>query len=410
MATSINTTGDKKKSTVAAYNYTVQATFISDDEEIEFVKETIVDVILNYEYMVKTMPTIYLGLRMNTKLYEKLLEHSDDAIIHLKINKFNKNSNTILEKPYINDNFIYKIPKDPNYNRALEEASNNGEDSTGKDYMKGYLGLIKIESLNDNKRLINTIVRNTNLSSLIYTYTKHMNMVMEPIDNNVVISQLVIPPIESITKLLSYIDLNYAIYPSGYRYFRDFDKTYLLSNAGNPVSDGSNTIDTIIIKIMNNIEADGKLNSTQIDQTNGTYIINIDSDNTTIEINDDKEKSFNKIIGVTTNGNVSEYDLNIPKNKLSSEKVKIKRVNNENTRSIESYKRKIEGASVLLNIVKTEIDATMIVPNKQFIVRNCEEYRKYDGKYILAYKKEVLLLQEGIYISGTTFGLAKVPD
>ena len=48
MATSINTTVDKKKSTVAAYNYTVQATFISDDEEIEFVKETIVDVILNY--------------------------------------------------------------------------------------------------------------------------------------------------------------------------------------------------------------------------------------------------------------------------------------------------------------------------------------------------------------------------
>lgn len=407
---SINTTADKKKSTIAAYNYTVEAKFINDDEEIDFITETMVDIILNYDYINKTMPTIYMGLRINSKLYEKLIDHTDDAIIHLKINKFNKNSNTILETPYIDDNFIYKITKDPNYNRAIEEDVNQGEDSTGKDYKKGYIGLIKIQSLNDNKKVNNVIVRNTNLSTLIYTFTKHMNMVMEPIDNNITISQLVIPPIDSITKLLKYIDLNYAIYPSGYRYFRDFNKTYLLSWAGNPVSDGTSSNDTIIIKIMDNIDEDGKLNSTQIDQTNGSYIINIDSENTTIEINEDKEKSYNKIVGITANGKVSEYDLNIPKNKLSSEKIQIKRINNENTRSIESYKRKIEGTSVLLNIVKTEIDATMIVPNKQFIVKNCDEYSNYDGKYILVYKKEVLLLQEGVYISATSFGLAKVPE
>ena len=397
------------KKVIAAYNYTVKATLITDDDTEEILTESIADVLLNYEYTKKNMPTIYLGVRLNTKLYNKLVENKDSATIHLQINKYNKNSNTILELPYIVDDFIYDMTKDPSYNTKLTESTFKNSDSTGKEYKKGYLGLFKIESLNDNKNgVINGIVRNTNLASLIYSYTRHMNMVIEPIQNNVHIDQLVIKPIDSITKFLQYIDLNYAIYDSGYRYFRDFDKTYLLSSDGNPVSDGSNTINTIIIKIMDNVDAEGKTNSTQIDIDNDAYVITIDSSRTTISTNTTNEKRYNKIIGITANGNVSQYDIDIPKNKYSTEKVKIERVNNENTRSIVSQKKRIERTNVLLNIVKTEIDGSMITPNKEFIVKNCKENRKYDGRYLLVSKKEILIKQDGIYTSAISFVLSKV--
>ena len=119
-----------------------------------------------------------------------------------------------------------------------------------------------------------------------------MNMVIEPISNNVNISQLVLPPMDSITKFLEYLDLNYAIYNSGYRYFRDFDKTYLLSCDGNPVSDGTNSINTIIIKIADNVDVEGNINSTQINIEDNSYVITIDSSRVTIDTNTTKEKSW----------------------------------------------------------------------------------------------------------------------
>lgn len=400
---------DKNKTIIAAYNYTVQATLLTDDEEYDLLTDTIEDILLNYDYDGKTMPTIYIGIRLNTKLYQTLVDHENDALINLVIEKYNKNSDNHLPSPYIKDDFIYQMTKDPNYNAKLESLASNDEDTTGKDYKKGYIALLKMKSINDNKKINNGIVVNTNLSTLIYSFMKHMKLVMEPIQNNIKISQLVIPPIDSITKLLYYIDMNYAIYDSGYRYFRDFDKTYLLSSEGNPVSDGTSAIDTIIINIADNIEPEGKLNSTQIDIENDAYVINVDSDRTTIDIRDTIEKSYNKIVGITSNGKVSQYDLDIPRNKYSDEKVQLQRINNENTRSIESAKRKIERNTIVLNIVKTEIDSSMITPNKKFVVKNCKENRQYDGKYILIYKKEILLAQDNKFTAAMSFGLAKVP-
>lgn len=398
-----------KKNIIVAYNYTVKASLITEDGTEDLITETIKDILISREYMVKRMPTIYLGINLNTKMYNKLVENKDTAVIHLVINKYNKNANTILEKPYIVDDFIYDMTRDPSYNTTMVDKIFENSDSTGQSYKTGHLALLKIESLNDNKKqIINGIVQNTNLSSLIYTFTKHMNMVIEPIKNNITISQLVLPPIESVSKFLEYIDLNYGIYSSGYRYFRDFNKTYLLSCDGKPVKDGTNTINSIIIKIVDNIEAEGKINSTQIGIDNDSYVITIDSSNTTIDINTIKEKRYNKIIGVTTNGKVSQHNLNIPKNKLSTEKVQIQRVNNENTRSISAKRKLIERSNIILNIVKTEIDGSMITPNKEYIVKNVKENRKYDGKYLLLYKKEILLKQEGVFISGMSFGLAKI--
>ena len=139
-----------------------------------------------------------------------------------------------------------------------------------------------------------------------------------------------------------------------------------------------------------------------------SYVITIDSSRVTIDTNTTKEKSYNKIVGVTTDGKVSQYDINIPKNKYSTEKVKIQRVNNENTRSISAQKNALERTNVMMKIVKTELDGSMITPNKEYIIKNKTENRKYDGRYLLVSKKEILLKQEGIFISAMSFDLTKV--
>ena len=199
---------DNKNSVIAAYNYTVEASLITNDDTEDLITETISDVLLNFEYGTKHMPTIYVGIRVNTKLYNKLVKNKNDATIKLKIYKYNKNSTTQLRKPYIEDDFVYEMNNDTSYNTTLVNETFGDSDSTGQAYKKGYIALIKIQSLNDNKKqIINGIVRNVNLSSLIYTYTKHMNMVIEPIENNVYIIQLVfLTPVD--TALNCYIYQN----------------------------------------------------------------------------------------------------------------------------------------------------------------------------------------------------------
>ena len=63
-----------------------------------------------------------------------------------------------------------------------------------------------------------------------------------------------------------------------------------------------------------------------------------------------------------------------------------------------------------MTISKTEIDGTILTPNKQYQIRNYEANRQYDGKYILSFKKEVLLRQDDNYISSVMFGLRKVSE
>ena len=49
---------DNKDAIIAAYNYTVKASLITNDDVEDLITETISDVLLNFEYGTKHMPTI----------------------------------------------------------------------------------------------------------------------------------------------------------------------------------------------------------------------------------------------------------------------------------------------------------------------------------------------------------------
>ena len=70
----------------------------------------------------------------------------------------------------------------------------------------------------------------------------------------------------------------------------------------------------------------------------------------------------------------------------------------------------VTGSLLFINIVKGEIDTTILTPNKEYLVRNYSSFKEYDGRYMLAYKREVLVKQSTDFISNTIFGLRKIMD
>ena len=403
---------------IMEYNYDVEATLTYGSSSRNFEEGTIKSIVLNHDFDNKNMPIIYLQICIDPDFYNEMVSNRSNANIVFTLYKYDASSKSQLKKKYISDSFSYMMTSDPNYNESLntgsnqrfsEDKNNVKEDLKATSYFKGYIALIKEESLNANKQLSNGIIRNTNLISIIHKYTKHMQMVIEPLDpnNNVIVDQLIIPPITTVTEVISYIDSSYSIYPTGYRYFRDFDKTYLLSNSGNAVDLHDGSYSKVFIEICDPTEVIDSGNAMEIDKANKAYIIKIDANTTSIRINQTTDRNYNSILTVDSEGNSSNVDLSTEAHSNSTKKVQIRR--GSSSKGAEKTKNMLESVATMLTVTKSNIDSSILTPNKEYIVKNYKNNAQYNGKYILSYKKEVLA-KDGNYVISTMFGLRKVSD
>lgn len=395
---------------ITSYNYKIEMSLVVNNNEYDVNPGDISSVTINSEYDKNTMPIIYIGLSLDLWLYDEFVKHSSDGFVVFKIYKFDAKSTSYLETSYIEDKFMYVMTDNPNYNQSLQKQSTETYESTAT-YMEGYISLISLQSINDNKRLFNTIFKNTDLLSIIHHVTNHMKMCIEPFDDNPKISQFIIPPITSLTNLLQYINNYYCFYSTKYRYFRDFNMTYLLSSKGISTKIiNDNKYNTIIINICDPLEIVGNANGIEINRDSKSYIINVNANDTSLDIDRLTDKTFNSIIGVDTNGNILKVSLNIPRNTDSTEKVILERVFGDNLNHIYNSKNIIESSSIVATIYKSEIDTTIITPNKEFLINHYDSNSEYNGRYILSFKKEIMHQQSTNYIGIVIFGLRKVGD
>ena len=59
---------------------------------------------------------------------------------------------------------------------------------------------------------------------------------------------------------------------------------------------------------------------------------------------------------------------------------------------------------------KTEIDSSLFTPNKEYQIKHYSSTREYDGKYILSFKKEIIVQQGEAYIGNIIFGLRRIVE
>lgn len=400
-------------SVITAYNYTPTVELMVGTKNYTFPRNSIRTIIIDDSYDKNTMPIIYIKVRISSVLYNKLVLNADKGTISFRLFKFTRDTKSSIREVYIEDNFTYIMTSDPNYNEALEQFVNNTntDDTESSDtYMEGFIGLMSLQCIEDNKKLINDIIKDSNLPSIVHKYTNHMNMCIEPFEYVDVIKQHIIPPMTTITSLLKWLNDNFTFYKSGYRYFRDFTTTYLLSMNGRAVSDGTSRFNTIVFSIRDPLDHLGKVNSMELDNTNHAYIIYVDASDTSIYIDRTTNKHYNSILGVDGIGNTVQEHLNLPESPMLSEKVLLERTYPNNIENIYSTKTAIESASVIVTIRKSEIDSTIFSPNKEYQIKNYSDNREFDGRYLLSYKKEIILRQDDGYIGGVAVGLRKINE
>lgn len=392
-----------------AYNYNIEMSLLLKDDIITLDRSNIRSIIIDSDYDKNTMPAIIVGIKIDPNIYNKFVLNANDAFISMKIYKYDSKSVGSIDYTYISDRFIYKMTDNPNYNESLLDirSSNDGvNDAT----FNGYIALVSQDSINSNKKLYNGIIKNTDLLSMIVNFTNHLNMCIEPFDDNPKISQFIIPPITSLKKLLQYINQHYCFYKTGYRYFRDFNITYLLSCAGKPISTIDDDYNTVMIDIVDPASYSGYDEGIEIDDKSKSYIIHVSANSTSLDKDKYTDNTFNSIIGVNDEGDTNKVVLDIYGNPESTEKVLLKRVVNNNMNYINNIKYAVESKSLIVTVAKDNIDSSILTPNKEYFIKNFKENSDYDGRFVLSYKKEVLIQSQDSFVSNIVFGLRKVTE
>lgn len=391
------------------YSYKIDAKFVLDNKEEPILTEGIYLVTTNYNYDNNNIPVIYLGVKLETSLYNRMIQNTEKGTITLTVSKTKNGGNYSLFTNYIKGSFTYIMSNNIDANTTLEKQSGT-HDRIGTNYRQGYISLLSSDIIDKNKRSINTIIKNSNMSSIINKYTSHMKMVMEPLHRDQLFKQIIIEPVESIPKLLQFLNRKSVFYRGGYRYFSDFEKTYLLSSEGNPVDAKDNTYSTVIINVVDPTEMEAHQTGIITDHQSKAYVINVNAHNVVTDIKKADEKIFNSITAVDSYGNTKEVNLNIPKTQGSSTKTRYERVPADNMEYAYYLQKQIENSVLLLSVTKTEIDTSLITPNKEYVVRNFSTNSQYNGNYVLSYKKDTFINQNNEFISSIIFGLRKVND
>lgn len=379
----------------AIYKYTGKFTTLykNDDDPIVIDRLRIKSILIDYSYDRNNMPLIYANIAVTYEQLKKLKANMKTGTILVNIQKYIENSDMPgLKIDYINAECVYFLSSD--IGKDKEQAIN--PDRT-EDY--GYIvtiGFIALDHINKNKTAINGVINSGSMSAALYYALKGHNLLLEPLENNDKLKQVFIPPMKSVSKVISYLNDLSTFYNTPYRFFMDFDCTYLISSSGKAVKKKSEAMTTVRIKLVKEY-TEGNMEGMLEDKENKMYVLNVSATYANLMKNSVTEKTYSSIKGINTSGNTStvpieEEGVDSSLYKPNSSNV---RISNENTGLIENMKTAAMNNSVVLGIVKNKTDGAIFTINKYYYVEADDVYGpEVSGVYILSSKKEVYM-QEG---------------
>lgn len=378
------------------YRYSIVIKYNYKGDDIEFDYTNIHSQLIDYNYDSNNMPIIYITASIDKNILDDMILNSEIKTLTIQVYKFINNSDFKLKELYIEGQFSYILPDNElNYNQSLDYSK---ETENSKDIFKRItIGLLKEKLIENNKIINNDVVKSASLNNTILNYMSHMPLLIEPV-KDIQLNYSIIPPIESITELISFLDDNFGLYDNKYRLFYDFDKTYLLSSHGKSILSSGDEIDTIIIKVENTITEESKVQGMDIE--NNSCIIHVDTND--IDYYDNKviNKSFTGTMAINSDGN-----YNISGNK---DRLRIIRNYNDNLDKGSIEQSEIDNTSFSISILKTDLDSSILTINKSYIIRNYDKLDNKDGYFLLSKKKEVYTPDDGNFILSTILTFRKI--
>lgn len=392
--------------TTDIYKYYASLKYVVENTVYDIDDTSIKTIVIDNNYDELNMPMIFITLGLYKSMANKMILNQQEGTFILDIKRCVANSDMPdLFSDYINDKFIYFIAGevDQGVDIDIENIETNDDDTVVT------VGLLCLDHVNKNKKTMNGIV-NGNLSSLMYYATSHLPILIEPPKNNVTFENKILPPMNSVAKTLKYINSLAVFYPTQYRFFIDFDRSYLISSSGNAIKASDDDITSVLITMYHIDEPEAKIQGMITNTQQSLYEIYVNSADCELSDDNISEKSFNKITANTDSGQTSST-LSTANSSLLTSKTKTIRIGNGNTGLIDNMISSIDTSAIQLLIQKVDIDGSIFTINKEYIIKadNAYNTEKYNGKYLLVRKRELYIRNDDTFTMNIMLLFKKIP-
>lgn len=376
-------------------------------EEIELLPDALAHLAIFNDYEKNVLPIIQMNATLSREAYFKMIAQKDKVKIKLRIQKYyvrSSDGQESLLSDYINDTFglilndndenMYRVltdQKTTNKKRSELEAIHENDDRSAE------LFLYKIDTVRNVRSMVNVILKDCTITDAI-TYILNRssigNMLLAPVDNTNLYSQIIIPPLSTVDALY-WLDYFYGIYRYGTMFYFAMDRNYIMPYSGRSQVYAKDEI------VENYIYCPAKGSSVSPESSGHIlrsedkihpYTI-VDVDTITIRNKTDTTAIMEgldaRVINPYTNA-IRDFSTK------SSHKISKKRKNiidatyNEYTGNI--YTNLSSSLDTNINAVSGYCDDTVLQPNHVYrmIFEDTALSKKYRGNYILATKTSEL--------------------
>lgn len=299
----------------------------SSSEDNTIRPENIKDIVRISNYVEKNMPTMLMKVNLDKNLLDKVIQNSKTATIYLKIEKYNTadNNTTPMYETLIEDEFSIFVSNDINYYKDIDYIDKS---ATGKDrkdvYKEAYLGLMSKKCIDANKCLANTTMYGTTMQDMVVSYMKDLHLLIEPFEYNKPQTQLIIPPMDTLVKVVNYLNDIQVFYSTKPLFFIDEPNcTYLISRSGKGVASKNEQYNDVVFNVRKTTDRKMAVQGMDTNTDEKNYAVDISVADTNYNINHDVAKVVDRIdaiVNPSKDNSIQSYD-NIMQTKLYIDKI-----------------------------------------------------------------------------------------
>lgn len=393
------------------FKYNVELKYVdTHSREITINSEQINYVVIDRDFDNTNMPVLAISASIEKNILDDMIKNIDNQTITLSIYKYDSsNQDDNITSKYISDRFIYMMSEDISRTNKMDyDEDENSENKSGL-FRDVTLWLLQQSAVNNNRQSINGIYKNASMNSLILQISNYIGKILlEPIRYDTKFDQVVIPPQDSISSYIRYLNNQLGVfYDTNYRFFIDFDMSYIVSSAGKIVKSKNQYIYTININIKDTIPDESDDDGMYVDTINNQYNIDINNSYVNYTKNNITNKMVNKVTMIDSIGNVFEKEISNNDTKITNTINQIINTSNIDNNAINNIASNIENNNISISFSKNDLDASLFTLNKEYIISD-SLHEEYNNRYLLSSSKQLFIKQSNQFIMTTILNFKKI--
>ena len=390
-------------------HYTAEFTYlnIKDNVMTKIKNESVKSIIIDHNYDKNCMPIMYVNLSLDKSLIDHMIQNANTNLIAVVLYKYDELTNSKEKIECFRNKFTYFLNNSINKNDPIDYNKATEEQYRGDTYMSISIGLLCVDHVNRNKRTIEFSVNNTSMSSMVSHVLSGFNpLIMNPLFKNDTLNKFVMQPKDSVNSALRFLNNYRVFYQTPYRFYQDWNCTYLLDSSGKSVKTPGERYSSVVVNIKE-IPLNGRIDVGYLDNRNdGVYEVPVNYVDTDILDNTIINKSRNRIRGINNGSDIStglKYNASYSTNKTINT-----RINFDNNDIISNMKADSDNNTFFIFFTKEDIDTSIFTINKKITVNNIDRYNSHNGNYLLSRKRELYVRTDDTFDLTSMINLRKI--